>query len=217
MTDRTPRGCFITLEGGEGTGKTTQIKHLCNRLAERGIETIQTREPGGTPAGEAVRNLLVSGDTDRWQPMSEALLNYAARVEHVTHTIAPALERGIWVVSDRFADSTMAYQGICQGVGRDRIETLHDTALGEFAPDLTLILDLPVETALERANRRNAGAPRSEDRFERMGQSFHERLRAAFLEIARADPARCQVIDANGTPEQVAARIWASVTRTFGI
>lgn len=217
MSDRTQRGCFITLEGGEGTGKSTQIEHLCAHLRDRGIDAVRTREPGGTPQGEAIRDLLVSGKTDRWQPLTEALLNYAGRIEHVAHIIEPALERGLWVVSDRFADSTMAYQGICQGVGMDRVAALHEAALGEFAPDLTLVLDLPVEVALARANHRNAGAAAAEDRFERMGRSFHECLRTAFLDIAKANSARCRVIDADGTPGEVAQRIWTAVTEALGI
>ena len=217
MTDRIDRGCFITLEGGEGAGKTTQIEFLCAHLKDRGIDTVRTREPGGTPRGEAIRELLVSGEVDRWQPMTEALLNYAARVEHVTHTIEPALARGLWVVSDRFADSTMAYQGLCQGAGADRIRALDEAALGDFGPDLTLILDLPVDIALGRANHRNANAAVTEDRFERMGKDFHERLRSAFLDIAKANPARCRVINADGAPDAVAGRIWAAVTDALGI
>lgn len=224
MTDRIERGCFISIEGGEGTGKTTQIEYLCNHLRDRGIDVVRTREPGGTPAGEQIRTLLVSGRTDRWQPMTEALLNYAARYEHLVHTIEPAVARGLWVISDRFSDSTMAYQGICQGVGLDRIEALHDAALGDFAPDLTLVLDMPVEEALARANRRNGENGKgnhpnggAEDRFERMGRDFHEQLRAAFLHIATMHADRCRVIDASGEPEQVAARIWAEVTRSLDL
>ncbi|MEX1147091.1 MAG: dTMP kinase, partial [Sphingomonadales bacterium] len=164
MTERIERGCFITFEGGEGVGKTSQIGHLCAHLQSRGIEVVRTREPGGTPAGEEIRALLVSGRIDRWQPMTEALLNYAARAEHVAHVIEPALSRGLWVVSDRFSDSTMAYQGFCQGVGADRIESLHETVLGDFAPDLTLVMNLPVDKSLARAIKRNEG---TEDRYER--------------------------------------------------
>lgn len=222
MTERTERGCFISLEGGEGTGKTTQINHLRAHLEARGLDVITTREPGGTPAAEAIRALLVSGEVDRWTTMTEALLHYAARHDHYVHTIKPALERGIWVISDRFADSTMAYQGITQGLGMDRISALHDTVLGDFEPDLTLILDLPVEVGLARANHRNTGVDGAtngacEDRYERMGQAFHDRLRQAFLDIAASNPARCRVIDADGDPEAVAQRLWSTVTSALDL
>ena len=218
MTERTERGCFISLEGGEGTGKTTQISHLHAHLESRGLDVIATREPGGTPAAEAIRTLLVSGEVGRWTPMTEALLHYAARHDHYIHTIEPALKRGIWVVSDRFADSTMAYQGVAQGLGADRISALHDTVLGDFQPDLTLILDLPVDMGLARANHRNAGGnSNGEDRYERMGHDFHDRLRRAFLDIAAANPGRCRVIDADGPPEAVAQRLWSTVTRALDL
>lgn len=208
MIKNIERGCFITLEGGEGAGKSTQIRHLAERLKERRLDVLITREPGGTPGGEAIRHLLVNGDTGRWQPMTEALLHTAARVEHVQKVIEPALSRGVWVISDRFADSTRAYQGAAQGLSVETVDDLQRLALGTFAPDLTLILDLPVTVALERTRERGAGA---EDRYERMGNSFHERLRAAFLGIARNEPARCRVIDASGSVEEVASRVWATV------
>lgn len=208
MIKNIERGCFITLEGGEGAGKSTQIRHLAERLKERRLDVLITREPGGTPGGEAIRHLLVNGDTGRWQPMTEALLHTAARVEHVQKIIEPALSRGVWVISDRFADSTRAYQGAAQGLSVETVDDLQRLALGTFAPDLTLILDLPVTVALERTRERGAGA---EDRYERMGNSFHERLRAAFLGIARNEPARCRVIDASGSVEEVASRVWATV------
>ncbi|RIK94078.1 MAG: dTMP kinase [Proteobacteria bacterium] len=208
MIKNIERGCFITLEGGEGAGKSTQIRHLAERLKERRLDVLITREPGGTPGGEAIRHLLVNGDTGRWQPMTEALLHTAARVEHVQKVIEPALSRGVWVISDRFADSTRAYQGAAQGLSVETVDDLQRLALGTFAPDLTLILDLPVTVALERTRERGAGA---EDRYERMGNSFHERLRAAFLGIARNEPVRCRVIDASGSVEEVASRVWTTV------
>lgn len=208
MIKNIERGCFITLEGGEGAGKSTQIRHLAERLKERRLDVLITREPGGTPGGEAIRHLLVNGDTGRWQPMTEALLHTAARVEHVQKVIEPALSRGVWVISDRFADSTRAYQGAAQGLSVETVDDLQRLALGTFAPDLTLILDLPVTVALERTRGRGAGA---EDRYERMGNSFHERLRAAFLGIARNEPVRCRVIDASGSVEEVASRVWTTV------
>lgn len=208
MIKNIERGCFITLEGGEGAGKSTHIRHLAERLKERRLDVLLTREPGGTPGGEAIRHLLVNGDTGRWQPMTEALLHTAARVEHVQKVIEPALSRGVWVISDRFADSTRAYQGAAQGLSVETVDDLQRLALGTFAPDLTLILDLPVTVALERTRERGAGA---EDRYERMGNSFHERLRAAFLGIARNEPVRCRVIDASGSVEEVASRVWTTV------
>lgn len=207
MTSATERGRFITLEGGEGTGKSTQVKLLAERLKAQGIAVVTTREPGGTAGAEAIRQLLVNGDTGRWEPMSEALLHFAARVDHVEKVIKPALAQGTWVVSDRFADSTFAYQGAGQGLGSKTIQSLYDICLGEFAPDLTLILDLPVAAALERARQRGG-----EDRYERMGQAFHERLRTAFLDIAAADPERCRVVNADGTADAVADRIWTAVS-----
>lgn len=208
MIKNVERGCFITLEGGEGAGKSTQIRHLAERLKERRLDVLITREPGGTPGGEAIRQLLVNGDTGRWQPMTEALLHTAARVEHVHKVIEPALSRGVWVISDRFADSTRAYQGAAQGLSVETVDDLQRLALGTFSPDLTLILDLPVKVALERIQGRGAGA---EDRYERMGNTFHERLRAAFLDIARNEPSRCRVIDASGSIEEVASRVWTTV------
>jgi dTMP kinase len=212
-------GRFITLEGGEGAGKSTQIAGLVKRLEDAGIGVISTREPGGAPGADTIRSILVSGDTDRWDPMSEALLNFAARREHLMRTIWPALERGHWVVSDRFADSTMAYQGYGHGIDRDLIAALYRAAVGDFHPDLTLMLDLPVAEGLRRANERNglrngAGGA-GEDRYERMNVEFHERLRAGFLAIAAADPKRCVVIDASGEPDNVSALIWAAVTSKF--
>ena len=216
MTATAKSGRFITFEGGEGAGKSTQIAKLATALEAAGVGVITTREPGGAPGADTIRSILVSGATDRWDPMSEALLNFAARREHLIRTIWPALERGHWVLSDRFADSTMAYQGYGHGVDRKLIAALYRAAVGEFAPDLTLILDLPVEEGLRRANARNdAGAGASEDRYERMDVDFHKRLRDGFLEIAEQEPARCVVIDARGAPDDVAARIWAAVAAKF--
>jgi len=201
-------GRFITLEGGEGSGKSTQLTLLTRRLQSVGLKAIGTREPGGSPGAEQIRNLLVTGEVGRWSPMTEALLNYAARRNHVETTIMPALRAGQWVVSDRFADSTMAYQGYGHELGRERIEALHDLVMGPFKPDLTLIFDLTVEQGLERAT---AGDDGAEDRYERMDNDFHERLRAGFLDIAEAEPQRCAVIDASGTVEQVFDLVRAAV------
>lgn len=206
------RGVFITLEGGEGSGKSTQVHLLARALAARGIEVIVTREPGGAPGAEQIRTLLVNGETGRWDPLSEALLHYAARREHLCHTILPALAGGRWVVCDRFADSTMAYQGYGHGLGREVISALHAAVVGDLAPDLTLILDIPVAEGLGRAASRGG-----EDRYERMDRKFHDRLREGFLDIARREPRRCAVIDASGTVEQVEAAILGTVHARLGV
>lgn len=201
------RGRFITLEGGEGAGKSTQIRRLAEALRAAGRTVRETREPGGAPGAEAIRRLLVEGDPGRWDAPTEALLHTAARREHLRSTVWPALERGDWVISDRYADSTTAYQGFGHGLGRESIDRLHRWAIGDFLPDLTLILDLPVEVGLARAGRRSGG----EDRYERMDPDFHRRLRAGFLAIAEAEPGRCVVIDADRSVESVAADIWTAV------
>lgn len=206
------RGRFITLEGGEGAGKSTQSALLCAHLRERGIGVLATREPGGAPGAEEIRRLLVAGAVDRWQPLSEALLHYAARYEHLETTIIPALDIGHWVVSDRFADSSMVYQGLGQGLGEDRIVALHRAILGDFTPDLTIVLDIPVDVGLARAGARRAQGEGADDRYERMGAAFHQRLRDGFLKIAAAEPARCVVVDAALAPETVASAIFAAVT-----
>lgn len=215
MMAKTQPGRFITLEGGEGAGKSTQIAGLAKHLEAAGVGVITTREPGGAPGADTIRSLLVSGDTDRWDPMSEALLNFAARREHLIRTIWPALEQGHWVLSDRFADSTMAYQGYGHGIDRELIDALYRAAVGDFHPDMTLVLDLPVTEGLRRASERNGTGANAEDRYERMDVAFHERLRAGFLEIAAAEPERCVVIDASGAADDVAARIWSSVEAKF--
>ena len=207
------RGKFITLEGGEGTGKTTHAGQLADALSRSGVDTEVTREPGGAPGAEEIRALLVVGEIGRWQPLTEALLHFAARHEHLTRTVLPALESGRWVVCDRFADSTVAYQGYGHGLGSETIRRLNDLVLGDFAPDLTLILDLPVEEGLRRASRRTAG---HEDRYERMDLGFHERLRGGFLEIARNAPERCAVVAADATAEEVQAAIRAVVSQRLG-
>ena len=190
------RGKFITLEGGEGAGKTTLIKAVQAALVAKGLDVVVTREPGGTPGAEVLRDILLKGATDRWSPVTEALLMYAARVDHVERLIEPALSRGAWVISDRFADSTMAYQGYGGGVDPARIRAIHGAAIGDFKPDLTLILDLETSEGLARAGKRLVEAGSAEDRYERMERDFHDRLRNGFLEIAKADPLRCRVIDA---------------------
>lgn len=209
----TRRGRFITFEGGEGAGKSTQIKLLCEHLEKRGIAFAKTREPGGTPGAEAIRGLLVQGDTDRWDAESEALLHYAARRDHVERMIHPALDAGIWVVSDRFADSTMAYQGYAHGLGREWVGRLHDLVLGDFAPDLTIVLDVPVAAGLARAGKRGG----DETRYERLGTAFHQAVRDGFLDIARREPARCVVIDSRDPPATVAGAVRKAVAERLGL
>ena len=198
-----PPGRFITFEGGEGVGKSTQIQLLAEALRKTGLTVVTTREPGGAPGAEEIRKLVLTGEVGRWDPTSELLLFAAARHEHVKHTIAPALTRGDCVLCDRFADSTMAYQGYGHRLGREACEAAHKLALGDFQPDLTLILDLPVEEGLKRA----AARKDSDTRFERMAVEFHRRVRDGFLDIARRAPKRCRVIDARETVADVHAAV----------
>ena len=201
---------FITLEGGEGAGKSTQINLLSEKLAAQKIKHISTREPGGTPEAENIRELLLSGAKDRWDPIAELLLMFAARREHCRRTIWPALETGQWVLCDRFADSTMAYQGYAQGAGRAAVEQIQAVTLHQFAPDLTIILDVPVDAGLARAKSRGAT-----NRLDNMDREFHQAVRDGFLDIARREPDRCVVIDANAAPEAVAETIWKIVSQKF--
>ena len=207
------RGRFITIEGGEGAGKSTQVDLLVAALTRAGIAAQRTREPGGSEGAEAIRRLLLEGADERWDAISETLLFYAARREHVTRLIAPALDRGTWVVCDRFADSTIAYQGYGRGLPLGELQALHRFALGDFAPDLTLILDVPVAEGLARAARRSGNA----DRFERLDAAFHERLRQGFQQIAAADPQRCVVIDASGAVENVHREVLSTVATRLGV
>jgi len=212
MTAQAQGGRFITFEGGEGAGKSTQMRRLIDRLHAQGIDCIATREPGGTDAAEDIRALLVTGDTDRWTPLSEVLLHNAARADHLARLIRPALDKGQWVVSDRFADSTRAYQGGAHGVAMDTIRALEGITVGDTRPDLTLILDLPVEAGLARARAREVDANAGEDRYEGFDTAFHEALRTAFLGIAADEPERCVVIDATLSEDEVADAIWTAVS-----
>jgi dTMP kinase len=206
-------GRFITLEGGEGTGKSTQIRRLAATLEKKGIAVLCTREPGGSPGAEEIRKLMVEGEPGRWNAVTETLLAYAARSDHVARTIGPALHADKWVISDRFNDSTFAYQGVGRGLARETIRRIDSAVLDDFAPDLTLILDLDVTIGLERALARGP----AENRFEKFGIEFHEKLRQAFLDIAKRSPERCRVIDASGSEEQVAEAIFAAVSRRFDL
>lgn len=206
-------GRFITLEGGEGGGKSTQARRLAAALEGKVDEVVLTREPGGSAGAEQIRGLLVDGDTRRWDPVTETLLHFAARRDHLVATIRPALERGAWVVSDRFADSTMAYQGYGHGVDKRTIRALYRICVDDLEPDLTIVLDLPVEAGLARAAGRGGG----EDRYERMDVAFHRRLRGGFLEIAKREPDRCVVVDADRGEEDVHTDILAAVRARLGL
>ncbi len=197
-------GKFITLEGGEGAGKSTQARRLACALAACGLPVLLTREPGGAPGAEHLRRLLLDGPVD-WSPQAETLLHFAARAEHVERTIRPALAAGIWVVCDRFADSTMVYQGHGQGADRAAIAKL--AAMLRARPDLTLVLDVPVETSLARLAQRGTAA----DRYERLGAPFFATIRAGFRAIVSAEPARCTLIDATPDEDTVAAAIFHTV------
>lgn len=202
-------GRFITLEGGEGAGKTTQVGLLAEVLRRRGVAVEVTREPGGSPGAEQIRKLLVEGEPGRWDAWTEALLHTAARRDHLRATIWPALAAGRWVLCDRFFDSTLAYQGYGHGLGVEAIEQLQAMVFGGFVPDLTVVLDLAPADGLARAVRRGG----TEDRYERMDSGFHQRLRQGFIDIARRHDDRCVVIDARQTPEAVHQQIVSVVDR----
>ncbi|MBV8534567.1 MAG: dTMP kinase [Alphaproteobacteria bacterium] len=206
-------GKLITLEGGEGAGKSTQIARLAAALQASGLAVVTTREPGGSPAGERIRKLLVEGEPGGMAPMTEALLHFAQRAEHIKKTIGPALARGAWVVCDRFADSTMAYQGFGHGLGRAPIQNLCRLVCGDLVPALTLIFDVPVEIGLARAASRRG----AETRYERMDEGFHERLRRGFLDIAKREPKRCAVIDATQGVDAVTAEMLKTVSRRLRV
>jgi len=201
------RGRFITFEGGEGAGKTTQARLLAERLRAQGIDVVQTREPGGSPGAEEIRAIAVSGDAERWSARTETLLMYASRSDHLERKILPALEEGKWVVCDRFADSSRAYQGAGGGAPDSLIEALDEHVVGDNQPHLTVVFDIPVEVGLERA----FGRGLFETRFESKGLEFHQKLREGFLEVAVRHPERCVVLDATGEVEEVAERLWAVV------
>ncbi|MDG1708991.1 MAG: dTMP kinase [Emcibacteraceae bacterium] len=204
----TNSGKFITFEGGEGVGKSTQVRILFEKLMEKGFDCLLTREPGGSKGAEEIRELLVKGGTDKWHPMTEALLHNAARAEHLESTIRPAITKGRWVISDRYADSTLAYQGYGQGVDVGTLLSIHKISTGDFWPDLTIVLD---GHELHRAMERDEGHSDKEDRYERMGSEFHMKLQQSFLDIAKNNPERCVIVCAKGTIEEVANKVWHSV------
>ena len=204
------RGKFITFEGGEGGGKSTQAARMAGYLRGKGLEVLETREPGGTPESEALRDLLVQGDPDRWSALSELLLITAARVEHVNRLIKPALTEGKWVICDRFADSTLAYQGIAGELGLELVEQLQKLAVGATAPDVTFLLDVRAEAGLQRAEKRGGAA-----RFEKKGATFHRTLRDGFLALANENPQRIVLIDGEDTFDNVWGQIEAELGRRF--
>ena len=205
------RGRFITFEGGEGTGKSTQAALLGKRLRAFWISVVQTREPGGSVGAEIIRHVLLSGAAKPLGAEAEAMLFAAAREDHIAHTIKPALDRGHWVVCDRFADSTRVYQGVLGHVDPRLIKRLEKITVGDNRPDLTLILDAPAETGLARAHARRGNG--EIDRFESEDLAFHNRLREAYHQLAISEPERCVLIDATETPERVTERLWSVVTR----
>ncbi len=207
------RGRFISFEGGEGAGKSTQAERLADALRDRGIPCRATREPGGSPGAERIRELLVRGDVGGWDPMTEALLHFAARRDHVTTVVAPALDEGTWVVCDRYTDSTVAYQGYGQGLAVSVIADLHRAAVGDLWPDATIVLDIGVSEGFDRV----AGRGRGRHRYENMDAGFHERVREGFREIAQRNAERCLVVDAARSSDVVHEAVMALVARRFGV
>ncbi len=208
---------FITFEGGEGVGKSTQVKQLLARLGHCGISAICTREPGGTPKAEAIRSFILGGSSESWGPGAEAVLFAAARLDHVTRLVAPNLERGSWVICDRFHDSTRVYQGLTGGVDEKLIDALEELALNGYGPQLTIVMDMDPKGAFERVERRSieSGVAISSDRFERENIEWHQRLRQGFLEIARNNPERCFVVGAERDELEIAEEIWEIVQKQF--
>ena len=208
------RGRFITLEGGEGTGKSTLLAALREKLEAAGRSVVQTREPGGTDLAEAIRNLVLHPPGDQtWSSMAEALLMNAARTDHLEKKIRPALEAGHWVLCDRFADSTRVYQSVQSGVGPAILKMLENAVLGDSRPDLTLVLDAPVEQAAQRRAERGGTA----DAFELRDTAFHEAVRQAFIDVARSEPERCVLLDASRAPEEVSERAWHEIESRLGV
>lgn len=203
---------FITFEGGEGSGKSTQVEILYKKLLQDGIDVVSHREPGGTKGAEEIRHLLVEGEGERWSPTTEALLMSAARADLVQKRILPQLEGGTWVVCDRFADSTIAYQGYGHGLGRERIEELNRFTIGDLKPALTFVFQIPAELGLERASLRKAGI----NRFERYDVDFHRRVEKGYEKILKNNPDRCVAINALLDIDMISGQIFDEVCRRFG-
>ncbi|SEQ49667.1 thymidylate kinase [Devosia sp. YR412] len=214
---KTSRARFITFEGGEGVGKSTQVKRLLHNLQRHSIEAIRTREPGGTPKAEAIRSFILQGRSESWGPGAEAVLFAAARLDHVNQLIAPNLRNGTWVLSDRFHDSTRAYQGLTGGVNEKLIAGLESLALDGHVPDLTIVLDMDPDAAFKRVAERAVedGLQVTGDRFEKEEIEWHHKLRDGFLAIAKANPERCVVISAAQAEEALEAAIWEAVSGRF--
>lgn len=210
-SDFIQRGRFITFEGGEGSGKTTQSKMLFEKLDKSGIDVMWTREPGGSAGAEEIRSLLVKGDPDRWAPSTEALLMFAARDDHWKTRIEPALQAGTWVICDRFADSSYAYQGYGKGVSLDFLRMLYKSTVGDAQPDRTYLFDVPVDIGLKRAHARMSTIQAKEDRFEGLGSSFHERVRAGFNTLSSEESMRILTLDATQSIDILEAQVWQDV------
>jgi thymidylate kinase len=212
------RGRFITFEGGDGSGKTTQMRRLAGRLRAMGREVLETAEPGGTPIGMQIRRILLDSANQELCPTAEMLLYFAARAQNVEQWIRPALDRGAIVLSDRFTDSTLAYQGAGRGLGRDVVLTLHQIACAGLNPDLTVCIDIDVATSLARAHARNRGIEdKDEKRMDEQAADFHARVREAYLQLAAEHPHRIRIIDGAAEPEQVASRVWNTVSETLDV
>lgn len=215
------KGVFITLEGGEGTGKSTQVKMLGAALSAAGVETVLTREPGGTDQAERIRNLMIQRDAGNFDPLTEAMLMMSARREHLVNKIWPSMEQGKWVVSDRFVDSTRAFQGYGMGLDQALIDRIYAMIAGDFQPDLTFVFDIDAEKGLSRSLKQLAVTAdkneSTEDRYERMGVPFHNRLRQGFLEIAKRFPDRCVIIDASQDIATIHGQILKTIETRFGI
>ncbi|HFB2048598.1 MAG: dTMP kinase [Hyphomicrobiaceae bacterium] len=223
MTIKTERGYFITFEGGEGSGKSTQAAFLCQHLQRIGKQALLTREPGGSKFAEYLRKFILSSDTPKHSPLSEALLFFSARADHLETLIRPALNKGKWIVCDRFIDTTRIYQGSASGAGIENILKLETIVVADTRPDLTIIMDLPVDLAFDRVAKRrymlNSSACELPDRYESRSKRFHEHLRQGFLDIATAAPDRCTVVDASSNnPEAVSKAVWHVVkTKLFSV
>lgn len=207
------KGRFITFEGGEGAGKSTQVKLLGDYLRTQGIEVLQTREVGGCPSAESIREVWLEKGEGYWDAVTEVFLISAARREHLTKVIWPSLEKGVWVLSDRYADSTRAYQGVGLGLGVDFVDQLYQRAAGEFLPDLTLLLDLPVDQGMARVAARRG----PDDRYQQKDMSFHQKLRDAYLKLAAESAARIKIVDAQSDPKKVALGIQQIVQQKFSM
>ena len=203
MMSHSENNQMIVIDGVDGSGKGVQTRRLHQAMLSAGLDCILTREPGGSPAAEDIRELLVKGEPEKWDSMTELLLMVAARRAHLRDTVWPALKQGRWVISDRFADSSRAFQGIAGELGLDVVEQMHQLSIGNFSPSLVLILDIDETVALARAEARGEG----EDRFEKKGAAYHQKVRAAFRQIAQSDPARYRLIDASGTMDEVSQQI----------